>query len=70
MVGVPAPRAILSMAVASGLYYGALIFLVATLGTNFETVTHALARANLVLGIIAVLLLLVFVRWTYRRLKR
>jgi membrane protein DedA with SNARE-associated domain len=69
MVGVPAPRAILSMAVASALYYGALTFLVAALGTNFETVTHALARANLVLGIVAVLLLLLFARWTYRRLK-
>jgi membrane protein DedA with SNARE-associated domain len=70
IVGVPAPRAILSMALASAVYYGALTFLVATLGTNFESVTRVIARANLVFGILAILLLLLFVRWTYRRLKR
>ncbi len=70
VAGVPAARAILPMALASALWYGALIWLVTTIGTNFEVVTHALARANLVLGIVAVLLLLLFIRWTYRRLKR
>lgn len=67
---VPAARAILSMAAASGLYYGTLIFLVATLGTNFDLVTRVLARANLVLGVVAVVLILLFVRWSYRRLKQ
>ena len=67
---VPAARAILPMAVASGLWYGAIVWLVATLGTNLETVTHELARVNLVLGVVAVLLLILFVRWTYRRLKQ
>lgn len=67
---VPAGRAILSMAVASAVYYGALTFLVATLGTNFEVVTRILARANLVLGVVAIVLIVLFVRWTYRRLKR
>jgi membrane protein DedA with SNARE-associated domain len=70
VAGVPAARAILPMALASAVWYGALTWLVATLGTNFEVVTRVLARANLVLGIIAVALLLVFARWTYRRLKR
>ena len=67
---VPAARAILSMAVASALYYGTLTFLVATLGTNFDLVTRVLARANLVLGVVAVVLILLFVRWSYRRLKQ
>jgi membrane protein DedA with SNARE-associated domain len=67
---VPAARAILSMAAASALYYGTLIFLVATLGTNFDLVTRVLARANLVLGVVAVVLILLFVRWSYRRLKQ
>lgn len=67
---VPAGRAILSMAVASAVYYGALTFLVTKLGTNFEVVTRVIARANLVLGVVAVVLIVLFVRWTYRRLKR
>lgn len=67
---VPAWRAILPMAVASGLWYGAIVWLVATLGTNFEVVTRVLARANLVLGVVAVVLILLFVRWSYRRLKQ
>lgn len=67
---VPAGRAILPMAVASGLWYGAIVWLVATLGTNFEIVTRVLARANLVLGVVAVVLILLFVRWSYRRLKQ
>jgi membrane protein DedA with SNARE-associated domain len=70
VAGVPAWRAIVPMAAASGVYYGALTYLVATLGTNFEAVSHGLARANLVLGAVAVVLLVLFVRWTYRRLKR
>lgn len=67
---VPAGRALLPMALASGLWYGAIVWLVATLGTNFQTVTRALARINFVLGVLAVLLLVLFVRWTYLRLKR
>lgn len=67
---VPAGRAILSMAAASAVYYGALTFLVATLGTNFEVVTRVLARANLVLGVLAFVLIVLFVRWSYRRLKQ
>jgi membrane protein DedA with SNARE-associated domain len=70
VAGVPAARALLPMALASALWYGALTWIVATLGTNFEAVTRVLARANLVLGIAAALLLLLFARWTYRRLKR
>lgn len=67
---VPAGRAILSMAVASAVYYGALTFLISTLGTNFEVVARVIARANLVLGVVALVLIVLFVRWTYRRLKR
>lgn len=67
---VPARRALLPMAVASALWYGALTLLVATLGGNFEQVTRVLARVNVVLGIAAVALLVAFALWTYRRMKR
>ena len=67
---VPAARALLPIALASALWYGALILLVATLGTNFEAVVRALARVNVVLGVVAAALLLVFATWIFRRLKR
>jgi uncharacterized membrane protein YbhN (UPF0104 family) len=43
---------------------------VATLGTNFELVTRALARVNLVLGVVAVALIVVAVVWLVRRRRR
>lgn len=67
IVGVPAGRALASMAVASAVYYGALTYLVYRLGTDFELVTRALARVNLVLGIVAVLLVIGVVWWLVRR---
>jgi membrane protein DedA with SNARE-associated domain len=70
VAGVPAWRAIVPMAAASAIYYGGLTFLIATLGTNFEVVTRFLGRANLVLGVVALVLLVLFARWTIRRLKR
>ncbi len=67
IVGVPAVRALAPMAVASAIYYGALTYLVFRLGTDFEVVTRALARANLVLGILAVVLVALAVWWFVRR---
>jgi membrane protein DedA with SNARE-associated domain len=70
VAGVPAARALVPMALASAVYYGALTYFVATLGTNFELVTHALARVNMVLGVVAVALILTLVIWLYRRRRR
>ncbi len=67
---VPAAHFLLPMALASALYYGTLTVLVATLGTNLDVVTRALARVNLFLGILAAGLFLVFGIWFYRRMKR
>ena len=67
---VPAWRALIPMAAASALYYGALTFLVTTLGTNLEDVLRVLGRVNTVLGILAVALLLAAALWILRRLKR
>ena len=67
IVGVPAGRALVPMAVASAVYYGALTYLVFRLGTDFELVTRAVARVDLVLGILAVVLVIVLVRWFVRR---
>ncbi len=65
---VPPARALVPMAVASGLWYGAITFLVAALGTNFEDVLRALAHVNRVLGLVAVALLAAVAFWIWRRL--
>jgi len=70
IAGVPAWRALVPLALASGLYYGALTVVITTLGTNLEDVLRVLGRVNAVLAVIAVVLLLAAVLWTLRRLKR
>ena len=67
---VPAWRALIPMAVASAVYYGALTYLVMRLGTNFETVLAAVKRVNSVLAIVAGVLLLIIVVWIVRRRRR
>ena len=67
---VPPWRALVPLALASGLYYGALTFLITTLGTNLETVLRVVRRVNAVLAVVAVALLFAAVLWTLRRLKR
>jgi membrane protein DedA with SNARE-associated domain len=67
VVGVPAVRALVPMAAASAVYYGALTYLVFRLGTDFELVARAVARANLVLGIVAAVLVVALVWWFVRR---
>jgi len=66
---VPAARALVPVAVASGLWYGAIAFLVAELGSNFEEALAALARVNRLLGVVAVVLLAAGGFWTWRRLR-
>jgi membrane protein DedA with SNARE-associated domain len=67
---VPPWRALLPLAAASALYYGALTFLITTLGTNLEDVLRVVGRVNAVLAMIAVALLLAAAIWILRRLKR
>jgi membrane protein DedA with SNARE-associated domain len=64
---VPAWRALIPMALASGVYYGALTYLVRRLGTDFETVIGAIKRVNAVLAIVAGVLVLIIVVWIVRR---
>jgi membrane protein DedA with SNARE-associated domain len=67
---VPAWRALLPLAAASALYYGALTFLITTLGTNLEDVLRVVGRVNTVLAVLAAALLLAAALWILRRLKR
>jgi membrane protein DedA with SNARE-associated domain len=67
---VPPAQALVPLALASALYYGALTFFVATLGTNLEQVLGVLGHVNTVLGVVAAVLLLTVALWIVRRLKR
>ncbi len=67
---VPAWRALVPLAAASALYYGALTVLITTLGTNLEDVLRVLRRVNTALAVLAVALLFAAALWTLRRLKR
>lgn len=54
------------LAVASGLWYGTLVWLGAYAGRNFSTILHFFERASTILGLVAALLLLGFAVWWAR----
>lgn len=70
IAGVTAPRALIPVALASALYYGALVFLVRAVGTNLDDVLRVLGRVNAVLAAAAGALLVVVAVTVVRRLKR
>lgn len=70
IAGLSAPRALIPLALASALWYGALTFFVTTLGTNLDAVVTSLARVNRALGAVAVVALIFVVLLVRRRLKR
>jgi len=69
VAGVTAPRALIPLAAASGIYYGGLIFLVTTLGTNLEAVLRVIGRLNRALAILAAAALLIGIVAFLRRRK-
>jgi len=69
VAGVTAPRALIPLAAASGIYYGGLIFLVTTLGTNLEAVLRVVGRLNRALAILAAAALLIGIVAFLRRRK-
>ena len=70
IAGLSAPRALWPLALASAVYYGALTFVVSTLGTNLDQVLRVVNRVNAALGFVAVALLVLGAVWIVRRLKR
>ncbi len=70
VAGVSAPRALIPLVLASGLYYGLLILLIATLSTNWDQVMRVLGHVNVVLGVLAGAVLVVAAVWVVRALKR
>jgi len=70
VAGVPPVRALVPLALASGLWYGGLTFFVATASANLQTVLASLGRVNSGLGAVALGVLIFLAVWTVRRLKR
>ena len=70
LAGLSAPRTLLPLALASGLWYGVLIFLVARLGANFDAVLATVGRVNRVLAVVALAALLGLAFALRRRLKK
>ena len=60
-------RALIPMALASALYYGALTWAVMRLGTDFETVVTRVQHVNTSLAIVAGGFVLIIVVWIVRR---
>ncbi len=63
---VPAWRALIPMALASAVYYGALTYLVSRLGTDLDVVLSVVRRVNTGLAVVAGVLILVIALWTIR----
>ncbi|HEV2670954.1 MAG TPA: VTT domain-containing protein [Gemmatimonadales bacterium] len=70
IAGVSAPRALIPMALASAVYYGALTFLVSRLGTNIGAVLRFVGQVNTGLAIVAGSLVVIIVVWIARRRLR
>jgi membrane protein DedA with SNARE-associated domain len=70
IAGLSAPRTLIPIALASGLWYGALTFCVVRLGTNLDAALAMLGRVNRGLGAVALALFIFLGVWIVRRLKR
>ena len=64
---VPPGRALIPMALASAVYYGALTYVINRLGTDLEAVLTLLRRVNSALAIVAGALIVIIVVWIVRR---
>jgi membrane protein DedA with SNARE-associated domain len=67
---VSAWRALIPLALASALYYGALTYLVSRLGTNLDDVLRVVGRVNTVLAVVAGVFIVVIALWIIRRRQR
>ena len=63
-------RALIPMALASAVYYGALTYLINRLGTDLDQVLAFVGRVNSALAIVAGALILIIVVWIVRRRRR
>ena len=67
---VPAWRALIPMALASAIYYGALTYLVSRLGTDLDVVVRIVRGVNTGLAVVGGVLIVVIALWIIRRRRR
>jgi len=67
---LPAWRALIPMALASAIYYGALTYLVSRLGTDLDVVLRIVRGVNTGLAVVAGVLIVVIALWIIRRRRR
>jgi membrane protein DedA with SNARE-associated domain len=70
VAGLPPGRTLIPLALASGLWYGALTFLVATFGTNLDAVLAVFGHVSAVLGVVALAIFIAMGILLVKRLKR
>ncbi len=70
IAGLSPARALVPLAVASGLWYGTLTVLVMRLGSNLDATLAQLGRVNRVLGVAAVVVLVAVALVAWRRMRR
>jgi len=70
IAGLSPLRALIPLALASGVWYGAVTYFVVRLGSELDTVLVSLGRVNRVLGAAALVLLAVVALVVWRRMKR
>jgi membrane protein DedA with SNARE-associated domain len=70
IAGLSATRTLIPIALASGLWYGAVTFFVVRLGSNLDAALAMLGRVNRGLGAVALALFIFLAVWIVRRLKR
>ena len=70
IANVPAWKALVPMALASAVYYGALTYLVMRLGTDLDAVVAWVKHVNTGLAIVAGLGALIIVVWIVRRRRQ
>lgn len=66
VTGVRFWRVAIPLAVASGLWYGALVYLGAAAGRNWEAIMATFQQASSILLLIAAVLVVTFVAWWWR----
>ncbi len=70
LIHVGPVRAGIPMALASALWYGGLIFVAATLGSQFDRILTIVGGVNRTLGYVALGVLLALVAWIVYRIRR
>jgi membrane-associated protein len=70
IVRLSAPRALIPIALASGVYYGALIWFVSQLGGNLEGVLAFVGRVNMALAVFAGVVAAGVIWLVWRRRRR